>query len=117
MLLEITIPIQQKGDIDVEVQTIIISSVVSAYQLDDEYNDCRWNLNPKFLTCFNFDNDFSKITLWRSMSSKFWLEVEIAKEYEQDDKRNKIPNMGYTRCEMLEVSAVKEVKDFPSIER
>ena len=62
MILKVTIPIQQQGDIDVKVQTIITSSVISAYQLDDddEYNRCRWNLNPKFLTCFNSCNDFLK---------------------------------------------------------
>ena len=117
MILKVTIPIQQQGDIDVEVQTIITSSVISAYQLDDdEYNTCRWNLNPKFLTCFNSCDDFLKITLYRKKTGIFWLEVEF-EEYDQDNKGNKIPGTEFVSCEMLEVSAVREVQDFPSIEQ
>jgi|SRR6476469_11105929 len=115
MLLEITIPAQEQGEVEVEVETIITAKVVSAYQLiDEKERSCRWNLNPQFISCFNFPDDFQKITLWRQFNGKFKLEIEY-EAYGTDAKGNKVSGSEYVQSESFEVSAVQEVQNFPSV--
>lgn len=115
-LLEVTIPPQEKGEIEVEVETIVTARVVSAYQLiEEQERSCRWILNPQFISCFNFPDDFQKITLWRKHDGKFKLEVEY-ETCDTDAKGNKVPGSEFMCGELLEVSAVREVQSFPSVE-
>lgn len=115
MLLEITIPPQTKGIIEIEVETVITVSVINTCQkVESGHKTCRWNLSPRFLSCFNLVDDFKSISLWRLANGIFKLDVEFD-DYESDSEGQKIPNTDYVSSESLEVSTVQEVQCFPSV--
>ena len=105
MKLLITLPEQQKDEVEIEGLAKIVVDVIAFYSSDSHP---YWSLNPKCLPFANFPDDFKSLTLSKTYNKNVF---QLAVAYEVEDETN---CGNFTHDVLLEVVSVEEVEDYPS---
>jgi len=108
-LLQIAIPPQVKKDIDIDIDMLVVATVIGYHRYLDELDAHYWALQSEGLHFSGFPDNFESLVLCKNMENKkFSLEVSY-------QCRN--INTGEIEIEsvLLDVSSVQEVQSFPSV--